>query len=146
VNPESPLNRADDAALARVLHMNAGFHILREVDEKSRFLFIADDAVEYTADAIDKVLLKNERQGLNALTAVRGVLAGVTDWKAHDLESAVKGHCDATGLGLGKVAQPVRVAVSGSTISPPIFETLEFLGRDRTLARIDRCVAMVSAR
>src|SRR5439155_22649929 len=116
----------------------------REVDEKSRFLFIADGAVEYAADAVDKVLLKNDRQGLNALTAVRGVLAGVTHWKAHDLEAAVKGHCDATGLGLGKVAQPIRVAVSGTTISPPIFETLEFLGKDRTLLRIDRCVSIVS--
>ena len=46
------------------------------------------------------------------------------------------------GLGLGKVAQPLRVAISGSTISPPIFESLEFLGRERTLARVERCLAM----
>ena len=46
----------------------------------------------------------------------------------------------AAGLKLGKVAQPIRVAVSGGTVSPPIFESLEFLGRARTLARIDRCL------
>ncbi len=50
------------------------------------------------------------------------------------LEEAVKKYCETTGLGLGKVAQPIRVAVSGSTVSPPIFETLAFLGRERTLA------------
>ena len=43
-------------------------------------------------------------------------------------------------LGLGKVAQPIRVAVSGGTVSPPIFESLEFLKRERTLARLDRCL------
>ena len=48
---------------------------------------------------------------------------------------------DEAELGLGKVAQPVRVAVSGSTVSPPIFDTLAILGRDATLARIDRCLA-----
>jgi glutamyl-tRNA synthetase len=59
------------------------------------------------------------------------------------LEGAVKTHCELKGLGLGKVAQPLRVAISGTTVSPPIFESLEFLGRERTMARIDRCLAMV---
>jgi glutamyl-tRNA synthetase len=44
---------------------------------------------------------------------------------------------------LGKVAQPIRVAISGNTISPPIVETLEFLGKAATLRRIDRCIASV---
>ena len=64
------------------------------------------------------------------------------NWAVPDLEGAIKAKCDALGLGLGKVAQPVRVAVSGSAVSPPIFETLEFLGRERSLARIDRCLSL----
>jgi glutamyl/glutaminyl-tRNA synthetase len=44
---------------------------------------------------------------------------------------------------LGKVAQPIRVAVSGGTVSPPIFQSLEFLGQSATLKRIDRCIANV---
>jgi glutamyl/glutaminyl-tRNA synthetase len=59
VNPESPLNRASDEELAKLLHMNAGFHVLREVDEKSSFFFTADDKIEYAADAVEKVLKKN---------------------------------------------------------------------------------------
>jgi glutamyl-tRNA synthetase len=39
------------------------------------------------------------------------------------------------------VAQPIRVAVSGSTVSPPIFETLEFLGKTSTIARVEKCLA-----
>jgi len=45
------------------------------------------------------------------------------------------------GVGLGKVAQPIRVAVSGGTVSPPIDVTLEILGRGTTLARVDRAIA-----
>ena len=91
-------------------------------------------------DAVEKVLLKNEKQGLNALMGVREVLAEVADWETADLEAAVKAYCEKSGVGLGKVAQPIRVAVSGGPVSPPIFESLEFLGREKTLARIDRCV------
>jgi glutamyl/glutaminyl-tRNA synthetase len=90
---------------------------------------------------VEKVLRKNDGQGLAALRAVRPVLAGVADWSAAELESAVKGYCEQSGLGLGKVAQPIRVAVSGASVSPPLFDVLVMLARDRTLARIDRCLA-----
>ena len=142
VNPESPLNRASDDELARLLHMNAGFHVLREVDEKSSFFFTPDDQIVYVPDAVEKVLRKNDKQGLLALQAIVPVLAEVTDWTHVNLEAAVKAHCEKTGLGLGKVAQPIRVAVSGSAVSPPIFESLEFLGKEKTLARIARCVSL----
>jgi glutamyl/glutaminyl-tRNA synthetase len=141
VNPESPLNGTTDAQLEKVLKMNHGFHILREADEKSRFLFMPDEAVEYLPDAVEKVLKKNEGQGAAALRDIRPLLAAVSTWDAASIEQAVKGFCDQRQLGLGKVAQPLRVAVSGTAVSPPIFDTLEFLGRDRTLARIDRCLS-----
>jgi glutamyl-tRNA synthetase len=46
-----------------------------------------------------------------------------------------------TAAGLGKVAQPIRVAVSGGSVSPPIDVTLEILGRETTLQRLDRAIA-----
>jgi glutamyl/glutaminyl-tRNA synthetase len=140
VNPDSPLNSADNAGLVKVIEMNAGMRILRDAEEKSRFLFVADEAIEYQPEAMEKVLLKNEKQGLIALKGVREVLESVLPWTSADLESAVKAHGEKAGLGLGKIAQPIRVAVSGGTVSPPIFQSLEFLGKDRTLRRIDRCV------
>jgi len=141
VNPDSPLNGADDAALEKVLKMNHGFHLLREADEKSRFLFMRDDQIELQGEAVEKVLKKNENQGANALREILAILSGLNSWTAHEIEQAVKGYCDRTQLGLGKVAQPIRVAVSGSTVSPPIFETLEFLGKPSTIARIEKCLA-----
>jgi glutamyl/glutaminyl-tRNA synthetase len=141
VNPDSPLHRADDRALAKLLHMKQGFRTLAEVDQMTRFFFVADDAVSFDREAVEKTLLKNDALGLTALREVRAVLEGVSNWTHVEIESAVKAYCEQKGLGLGKVAQPVRVAVAGGNISPPIFESLEFLGKQSTLARIDRCLA-----
>ena len=58
----------------------------------------------------------------------------------HNIEEAVKRYCEQKQLGLGNVAQPIRVAISGTTVSPPIFASLEFLGREKTVRRIDRCL------
>ena len=140
-NPDSPLNQADDASLSRVIRMKPGVHILREIDDQSRFFFIPDDQIVYAPDAVDKVLRKNNNQGLTSLREIRSILSAAPDWTAHTLETAVKQYGEQHQLGLGKVAQPIRVAISGTTVSPPIFESLEFLGRPRTLARIDRCLA-----
>jgi glutamyl-tRNA synthetase len=140
-NPESPLNGADNAQLAKLLAMKKGFRLLHEVDEASRFLFYRDEDIVYQSDAVEKVLRKGDGQGLSALGDVRVILAGVPAWTPAALEAAVNDYCQTKQLGLGKVAQPLRVAISGGTVSPPIFESLEFLGRKKTLARIDRCLA-----
>lgn len=142
-NPDSPLNQADDAALARLLEMKKGFRTLREVDETSRFFFVADDAIVYEPAALDKVLRKDGGRGRDALREVSGVLAAAPQWTAAALEAAVQRFCEQRGLALGKVAQPIRVAISGTTISPPIFASLEFLGRRHALARIERCLELV---
>ncbi|MGA2500724.1 MAG: glutamate--tRNA ligase [Tepidisphaeraceae bacterium] len=142
-NPESPVNAATDGQLATLLQMKKGFRTLREVDEPSRFFFLPDEAIVYEPAAVEKVLKKNNAAGLAALRDARDVLAAVTNWKHDVIETAVKQFCDARALGLGNVAQPIRVALSGGSISPPIFHSLEFLGRDRTMTRIARCLAAV---
>lgn len=139
VNPDSPLNAADDVALARLLQMKKGFRLLREVDEASRFLFTPDEQIVYLPEAVEKVLKK--QNGLSVLRNLRPILDGLSDWTAVALDGAVKQYGEKTSLGLGKIAQPLRVAITGNTISPPIFESLEMLGRERTLARIDRCLS-----
>ncbi|SOD94152.1 glutamate--tRNA ligase [Caenispirillum bisanense] len=58
------------------------------------------------------------------------------DWTAAALEDHARRTAESQGLKLGKVAQPLRAALSGSTVSPPIFEVMEILGRDDSLARI----------
>ncbi len=120
-NPDSPLNGKDDATLERILVMKKGFRTMREADEASRFLFVPDDQIVFDPQAVERVLRKNNAAGLNALRDIRGILESVQSWHAHDIEDAVKRYCDQKQLGLGNVAQPIRVAISGTTVSPPIF-------------------------
>jgi glutamyl-tRNA synthetase len=143
VNPDSPLNRATDDQLLQLLHMKRGMRTLREADLACRFFFIEDDAIEYQPDAIEKVLRKNNGEGAAVLREVRDVLMGVDDWIHERIERVVQEFCAQKNLGLGKVAQPIRVAITGATISPPIFQSLEFLGKDRALSRIERCLQVI---
>jgi glutamyl-tRNA synthetase len=68
-------------------------------------------------------------------------LQSISPWEAPQLHETLKAFAEKRGLGLGKVAQPLRVAVTGSTISPPIDMTLEMIGRARTLNRITSATA-----
>ncbi|MDZ5647821.1 glutamate--tRNA ligase [Nitrospirillum sp. BR 11828] len=79
-------------------------------------------------------LLSDEARAQLAVLAAR--FAAASDWTAAALEEIVRAYAGETGLKLGKLAQPLRAALSGSTVSPPIFEVAEVLGRDETLARI----------
>lgn len=143
VNPESPLNRADDGDLSKLLAMKKGFRLLRDVDEAARFFYVPYDQLVFDPAAVEKVLKKNDGEGVTVLRELQPILNAVADWTAHSLEAAVKAYTDAKGLGLGKVAQPLRVAISGTTVSPPIFESLAFLGKERAMTRIVHCLAVV---
>lgn len=138
-NPDSPLNKATGEQLAAVLKMKSGFRVLREVDESARFLFLPDEQITYDPAAVEKVLKK--QNGLAVIQDLPAILQNM-EWKAESLEKAIEAYCTEKQLGLGKVAQPIRVAISGGTISPPIFQSLEFLGKPSTLARINRCIGM----
>jgi len=74
------------------------------------------------------------------LAALRAQLAALPQWTAEAIHAAVNGVAEAHGLKLGKIAQPVRVAVAGCAVSPPIDITLMLLGRDRALERLDRAL------
>ena len=76
--------------------------------------------------------------GRDALAAARAALEHVPDpWTQQDLEEALGGVAERLGVKRKQVFQPLRVAVTGTTVSPGIFETVALLGRDETLARVD---------
>jgi glutamyl-tRNA synthetase len=75
------------------------------------------------------------------LTQVREQVAALPQWSAAALDEVVKKVSEQAGVGMGKVAQPVRVAATGGTVSPGIGETLELLGREETLHRLDAALA-----
>ncbi|HAU37125.1 MAG TPA: glutamate--tRNA ligase [Phycisphaerales bacterium] len=136
---DTPVPSGDEAMLRLLLRINAGFRTFADIVTKCGVLFAADDAFEYDAKAVEKVLRKGDGAGFAVLADLRPRLAEV-DWTPQAIQTLLDGYCQSSGLGMGKVAQPIRVAVTGSTISPPIYDTLTILGREKTLARIDRCI------
>jgi glutamyl-tRNA synthetase len=133
---DTPLRRADDQRLRVVLRVCKGFRTFADVEAKSRFLFLDDQEMEYEPEAVKKVLHKGDAAGIKMLAAMLGVLKSAEDWSPAGLEGLLNAAAEQHGVGLGKVAQPIRVAISGRTISPAIFESLHLLGKDVALRRI----------
>lgn len=132
---ESPLLKADDEMLVRIIGLCEGARTLEDIDNKSRFLFIDDDKIEFDEKAVKKVLLK--AGALDVLQIVRDRLATMDQYTEQTLEAMLRGLAEEKQVGLGKVAQPLRVALCGTTISLSIFDSVNLLGKERTLARVD---------
>src|SRR4051794_12254550 len=84
--------------------------------------------------------------GAENLAAARAALAGAEPFDLDHVEQALRGVVEERGVKPNKVFQPLRVALSGGTVSPGIFETVTLLGRDETLRRVDEALARARAR
>ncbi|MBN9245444.1 MAG: glutamate--tRNA ligase [Mesorhizobium sp.] len=151
----------DDAALTKILietlpHLPDGKALADRLDDKARaqlleampglkeraktLIELADSAWFIVADrplALDEkaaTILDAGAKGV--LRAVLPGLQAITDWSAHNAEAAVRTYAEQSGLKLGKVAQPLRAALTGRSTSPGVFDVLAVLGRDESLARI----------
>ena len=113
---------------------------LVEMAEKSLFAF--GELGAYSEKAAGKHLKPAAAAGLET---VRQRLAGLDAWQSDAIHDAVVASAEAADIKLGKLAQPLRVAVTGSDMSPSIDATLLLVGRDRTLARIDAALAYIQA-
>jgi glutamyl-tRNA synthetase len=134
----SPVGRGEDDTLLALMRAGEGFRTFAQLDAKARFIFLPDEEITLDPQAVKKVLRKNDDQGLKVLAELLPRLEALEDWTADAIEALLRRVCEEKQLGLGKVAQPIRVAVSGGTISPTIFDTLVLLGRDKTIARVRR--------
>jgi len=102
----------------------------------ARFL---SDARPLALDAGASALLTAEARSI--LPKLRDALAAADEWSVTALEEAVRRVAEDAGLGLGKVAQPLRAALTGRSTSPGIFDVLVLLGRSESLGRLDDCIA-----
>ncbi len=143
-----PLERVFDgvddqrfAAFAQAYHERS--RTLADPLKQGAFFFAPTQAIVYdfAAKAVAKAM-KGEPGGAAALRMLRPELAALPaegfGAAAHD---AIKALAEAQDINMGKLAQPLRVAISGGTVTPPIDATLDILGKDATLERIDRCLA-----
>jgi glutamyl-tRNA synthetase len=112
---------------------------LKEMAQNSRFFFRDFEAYD------EKAAKKNlGAEAVPMFEALRDAFAATGDWNAGAIHEAINAVATRFGVGLGKVAQPLRVAVTGGGVSPPIDITLALLGRERVAAGLERALAYAS--
>lgn len=131
---QSPLVKADDKTLSRICQLCVGARTLADIEAKSRFLFLENHQIQYDNKAVKKVLLDD---GLTVLRIIYERFFACQQFNRDSIERILTQLAEERQVGLGKVAQPLRVAICGTTISLPIFDAVEMLGKEETLARID---------
>ena len=152
------LREANDARLAELVAARIGGHPdtalleqampvlkvrakdLNELAESALFLFAKRPLV-----LTEKAEILLNEIGKAILAQVSVTLHGENDWTTEALEATTKALAERLELGLGKLAQPMRAALTGTTTSPGIFDVLVLLGRDEALARIDAQAAAPTA-
>jgi len=113
---------------------------LSDVPDWIGFLFTEDFSMD--AEAVEKSLKK---PGAAArLTALSQAFATVTDWTHASLETTLKATATALGIKTGEMVHPARVALSGRSVGPGLYEMIEVLGKDRTLARLERAKSLAA--
>ena len=120
-----------DLLVRAMPELKARAHTLNELAEGARFLI---DKRPLDIDDAAAALLTGESRTF--LAAAHDRLARVDDWSAGNVEAAVREVADSSGAKLGKVAQPLRAALTGRTTSPGIFDVLALLGKGESLDRI----------
>jgi len=126
-------------------------NVIRTLNARSKTLKdMADDAGFYFTDSIsyDEKAAKKffKPASLEPLVFLAEQLEVLDEFNETDLENAFKAVMEKTGLKLGKIAQPVRLALTGRTASPGIFEIIEIIGKDRVLSRIKDAIKFVKDR
>lgn len=109
--------------------------LLKDVPYHINFFIL--DALEYEEKAVNKHLAE---KGKAALKELLPVFEEAPDWTLQTLEDAVRTFCEAKGCKAGDIFHPLRVALSGKTKGPGLFELLEHLGREKTIQRIKKWV------
>ncbi|MBW6436683.1 glutamate--tRNA ligase [Actinoplanes hulinensis] len=125
------------AAIAPLAQTRIG--VLSEIVDNVDFLFLDEPVHDEASWA------KAMKDGADdILDGTAAAFAALTDWSAEALKTTLEQVGEARGLKLGKTQAPVRVAVTGRTVGLPLFESIELLGRERTLARISAARARLS--
>jgi glutamyl-tRNA synthetase len=117
---------------------------VRDFAAKSAFFF--SDAVTINWDDKKTRKAAGKEEALTVLRELKGRLEVLPEWTEAAIEAVVTEYATVSGLKMGAIAQPLRVAVTGGTVSPGIQETLFLIGRDRTLQRIDAAIAAIEER
>lgn len=128
------VNTTHGPALSEVIKIQAErCKTLKEMAERSRYFY---EEVSLS----DELMAHFPMELKPALSAVRDGLTNLSSWEKETIHGVLNQSAEAHGLKLGKLAQPIRIAMTGGTVSPPIDLTIMLIGKDRVLERLGRVV------
>jgi glutamyl-tRNA synthetase len=130
----------DAALLPALAIVKAKVKHLSDVPDWIGFLFTEDFAMD--PEAVEKSLKKAGAAG--RVSALLKAFGEVSDWSHAKLEETLKATAALLGVKTGELVHPARVAASGRSVGPGLYEMLEVLGKDRTLARLERAQALAA--
>ena len=158
------MRNGDDSALAELIapsiakkrgkdldneDMNLLERVMPGLKERAKNVHeLADSAQFYFSKAplefTDKALAQLTEDGCSHLNQLSSEFSELATWDAQSIEAHVRAYSERPdpAIKLGKIAQPLRAALSGSTVSPPIFDVMALLGRDETLTRINEAIKL----
>ncbi len=111
---------------------------LREMAEQIAVYFVADEELEYEADAVHKHLKGDELA--SRLRELHAAFAALEPFDVSTAEQALRKTAEERGMSAGKLIHPLRLALTGKGASPPIFDVAVLLGKERTLRRLQRLI------
>lgn len=136
VAPRSPFRDVDAPTRARFLELyRPRMSTFADLDRMAAFFF--EPPTTYDAKAAKKHLAGD---ALGLLRALRDELSTTPEWTADALHAVMEAAAARLGVGMGKLAQPARIALTGTAVSPQIGDTFELIGRASSLARLDACL------
>lgn len=126
------VSHVNEAQLIAVILLQAlRVKTLKEMAEKSRYFF--EDTVQYDEASVKKYVTEESKV---LLQIIKTYFENITDWTKENLHQAIVDIAEKQNVKMGQLAQPLRVAVTGSTVSPSIDSTLQLIGREKVLQRL----------
>lgn len=116
---------------------------LNEFVDWTYFYFIPEEHFEFKPEDAERVF-KNREESETALKKAREKLSQLKNWEVLEIERALRSIPEETGMKVRKAFQPIRLAVTGRLVSPPLFESIWVIGREKALARIERALARLA--
>lgn len=139
---ESIILKASDEELLHLLNLCHGYRTFEDVKNKIKFLYTPNYRIQYDANAIEKFLQPNDKQGFKLLRIAYIKFEPVKHWTTENIKAVLDEITQQNGIQFKEIAQPIRIAITGSTISPEIVESLRLLGLSRTLHRLFNCLIL----
>lgn len=134
INLGAEISEFNDDYLIKIIELSLSrASSLKELAENTLFYFMKPE--KYNEFSIKKVFKKDD--AFRVLKEIKEILENINDFSETNLESEIRKYSEESETKLGKIAQPLRVALTGTHVSPGIFEVLELLGKEKSLRYID---------